>query len=469
MLIDLALAAVLPLGLAFDAAEHSNAVYHVACLAGDITCSRDLYEGLWHGTLQWSDRDQRQLDRWKQVVSRARAAAPPADSAPLLANFPSYYPSLRAQTAIVAAVAGAGSPGRVASATRAVVSVDDGVALQDVVQHFARRLRPWWLSTGRAVVASHIEQVRKTMTADHQALSAAVATFLGAELPGGRVFVHAVPSPAPAGDAATATVVREHFFVEVVTRDTATATLWKAMHELTHAYYDAAPAEVHATLMRQFVDAAEPGSPAFYTYFNEALATAVQLLVLERDGQSGGADQDTYRHPYIPRLARALLPIVRTALASGGSITQGIVDAYLKAGRTELGSVASSPAFTLAAAALIGADPHGPSKGAFGQAFHVWASTSSVEQWRRCQELSAVVFVTYAELAELRAAGQVPLPDLAGPQERFRAFAYTRPHNTRSRVVVLAARDVEAVAQLVGRLATLRRWMPTEGVFLTID
>jgi len=463
MLLEVALAAALPLAFAFDGAEHVNATYTVSCLAGHIACSRDLYDRLWHTELHWSDEDQRELDRWTQVIERAEHASPAIEPAPLLPNFQSYYPSVRARMAIVAAVSGAGSSGRVAAAAQGLVPAEDGAALQRVLQHFERRLRPWWRSTGAAVVARHIEQVRRGMTAEHLHTSAAVSSFMGARLPDARVFVHAVPSPAPAGDESAATVVQQHFFVEVVARDIARETIWKAMHELTHAYYDAAPAAVHTTLMRQFVASTEPSAPAFYTYFNEAIATAVQFVVLERDGEPLGSEEDGYRHPYIPRLARALLPVVRRVLAAGGSITQGVVEAYLAAGRASLGDRASSPAFTLASAALIGNDAHQPAITKFRRAFNVWFTVGTVDEWRKFEELSGVFFVTYPDLPP-----DLPtIPDL-DQASRHRAFAFTARHHSKSRVIVLAGRDAAAVAELVDRLAPVTSW-PNDGVFLVID
>ena len=42
-----------------DAAESANAVYHLACLAGHIPCTQDVFERFWHDTLQWTAADQR--------------------------------------------------------------------------------------------------------------------------------------------------------------------------------------------------------------------------------------------------------------------------------------------------------------------------------------------------------------------------------------------------------------------------
>jgi len=53
-----------------DAAESANAVYHLACLAGHIPCTQDVFERFWHDTLQWTAADQRELDAWEPASVR---------------------------------------------------------------------------------------------------------------------------------------------------------------------------------------------------------------------------------------------------------------------------------------------------------------------------------------------------------------------------------------------------------------
>jgi len=73
--------------------------------------------------------------------------------------------------------------------------------------------------------------------------------------------------------------------------DTAAAG-WVAVHEETHALYDLAPEDKKQALMQQFADSTDPSAGPFYEYLNEAVATAVQLLLLERNGKK---DDDPYR------------------------------------------------------------------------------------------------------------------------------------------------------------------------------
>src|SRR2546428_4180391 len=63
-----------------DGAESANAIYHLACLAGHIPCTQDVFERFWHDTLQWTAADQRELDAWTIGLKKVENAAgsPPA-------------------------------------------------------------------------------------------------------------------------------------------------------------------------------------------------------------------------------------------------------------------------------------------------------------------------------------------------------------------------------------------------------
>ena len=45
-----------------DLNERVNAVYHLACLARNISCSTDVFERFWKERLGWTDTDEAALD-----------------------------------------------------------------------------------------------------------------------------------------------------------------------------------------------------------------------------------------------------------------------------------------------------------------------------------------------------------------------------------------------------------------------
>src|SRR2546426_5085554 len=65
-----------------DGAESANAIYHLACLAGHIPCTQDVFERFWHDTLQWTAADQRELDAWIAGLGKVERAAGSPQAAP---------------------------------------------------------------------------------------------------------------------------------------------------------------------------------------------------------------------------------------------------------------------------------------------------------------------------------------------------------------------------------------------------
>ncbi len=80
------------------------------------------------------------------------------------------------------------------------------------------------------------------------------------------------------------------------------------------------------------------------------LATAVELLLCERTHQPLN---DPYTDLYIPRLGKAILPLLRTALARHATLWEGFTRPYLEAGRAALGEEADAPAFRFSCVALL--------------------------------------------------------------------------------------------------------------------
>lgn len=476
MFLELAFAAALPISFHYDADEWSNAAYNIVCLAEQIPCSKPLYEALWKDDLKWTDDDARHLDAWKSVVTRMAEALPPSGTAPLLPNYMTYHPQLKLRMSVAAAALASHSPDEFGRRIAPLVNAEDAETMRNTLVHYQRRLQPWWESTGAKLVEGHIRDVQAAMSDEDVTVSTRAAVFLNSQLASPDVYVHAVPSPSKGEKIASATVFENHFVVEITATDKASDTIWKALHELTHAYFDAAPEATHQAIMKQFVD--EPGGAPFYTYFNEALATAVQRMVIEQsarrtqqgaDGASapkaGAAEEDDggYRHPYIPRLARALEPVLRHALAGGSIVTDGFVADYIRAGRAELGSEATSPRFVFGSVALFANEPRYAAREAARNAFNVWFSVGSIESWRRFGETSAIFINDYDEVKGF----SEQIPDLEA-RMKHRGFAYVTPYRTQSRVLVLAGRDNITLLELIERVAALPS-VPAEGVFLTID
>src|SRR5207342_1053641 len=64
----------------------TNAVYHLACLGGSISCSRDIFERFWKDRLHESADDRQSVAAWQRLLASAVERAPEMKPSPLLIN-----------------------------------------------------------------------------------------------------------------------------------------------------------------------------------------------------------------------------------------------------------------------------------------------------------------------------------------------------------------------------------------------
>jgi hypothetical protein len=453
-----------------DAVERVNVVYNVACLAEQVPCTKAKYDKLW-AELKWSPADQAHLDRWRSIVRAAEMRARPAPESPLLANYPSFFPSIRQRQSILQSALDATSVNAFERHVASVVPADDARALAEVLRHFQTRLHPWWQRVGRHRTAG-ARGVERSLLPAQRDLMGRVAAFVQADPRIRDVYMHVVPSPDVSDDEASGTVVRNHFFMELVSVDAtrpdaaqaSEMVVSVALHELTHALYESAPPATHAAVMRQFVDAPDRNGPSMYAFLNEAIATAVQEIAAEVAHPGQASDEGSgYRHAYIARLGRAAVAPIKAALAAGRTLTDGFTGDYLRSGRAALGADADTLAFTFSAVALLAAEPMQPAVRALREAMGTSYSVDSLPEWRQAGELNAVFLVDYDDVRQF--ADRIPdLPQLL----THRGFAFITPYMTRSHVLVLSGRDADAVTALIKQLSPSKP-LPPDGAVLTLD
>ena len=97
------IAAAAPFQFHVDNAEFPNVVYHVCCLSDRVPCTKPQVDKFWHGELQWTPIDQRQLDAWNAALDgvAGRQVKPPESS--FLPNYATFYPGSAAVRRIIAA------------------------------------------------------------------------------------------------------------------------------------------------------------------------------------------------------------------------------------------------------------------------------------------------------------------------------------------------------------------------------
>ena len=452
-----------------------NAVYHAACLAESIPCSREVFDRFWKSQLSWSEADQSTLETWRRVMAAATAAAPARPAAPLLANTPRFHPAQAARSTLIVAALEASSPADLHVKAQNVVTAEDAAQLSRVVDHFEQRLRDWFKMAAGAEIQRRLKlaeqylgDIRFSNTVDK------MAAFLQAELPAPDLYVDVIVGPEPRSEDSAATQLGSHLLVEVVNATTSAGIASGAVHELTHYIYDRAPAEKHRALITQFVQSESVQAPALYTYLNEAIAVAAQALyepspAVTFQARSAGSYTTTkdegYRHPYVAPLGAAATLLVRDAVERKKSLFDGFVTRYMVAGTAALKEKAREPQFLLAQVGMLLPADGDAIRAAWLQAMFPQGSATFTNEpdADRFPDLNIVRFVRYDE---------VPIPGVTIPDLKslvtHRAFAYALPRGRRATTYVLAGRDTDAIMDAIRKLATLTT-LPSKGPVLTVD
>jgi len=445
----LAVAALAPLHFHVDLSEFANAVYHVACLTDRLACSKPIFAKFWNEEYHVTKEDADRFDDFRTTMESLENAAGEIPPAPFMPNFAGYYPPLRLRVRIMAAALGAKSAADFRRRAAPLAKPDTVDHLARVFDAVEQRLHPWWVSTGVPTVRPKLKGVEREMEKlGAPALARDVAAFLEAGDRTRDVYLHAIPSPGFAGSDAMASPTLNHFCMEIIHEFEAPAVTAIAVHELTHSLYELAPAEKKIALMRAFVDSPDPAAQGLYMYLNEAVATAVQLLLLERNGQH---DDDPYHNRYIPRLANATLPLVRDALRQHTTLFGDFAAQYLAAGRKALGEDTDSLAFRFSSPALLGEDEL---RGAFREGASLIFVATSEEDRQKFARLHVVRVMTY---------------DQAGSTDRTHRGVVTLRAQGHDRLeLLLVGRDTAAIGDLSHKVAEWKGPV-APGTLFTID
>jgi hypothetical protein len=158
--------APLDMRLHIDASLRTNAVYHVACLGGSISCSRDIFARFWKDRLHESVDDRQTVAAWQRLLAKAGDRAPEMKPSPLLINAVPMHPDGLTRRQVIAGLIETPSPDalqrRAPGLSRAEAS-----ELIGLVDRVERRLRPWWQAEGRRPTKARIQGVTDTARRNH--------------------------------------------------------------------------------------------------------------------------------------------------------------------------------------------------------------------------------------------------------------------------------------------------------------
>jgi hypothetical protein len=287
MLLLLAVAVAAPLRFHVDGTEFANTVYHTVCTTGYMSCSHDIYRRFWHEKYKAAPDDQRHFDAFNKVLDEIVNAAPAPRPQPFLPNDSSGQQGFDIVPRVEAAMFRSRSGADFRRQARKLITAAQADRIAEVLDYFGKRLHPWWVATGQPIVEKHIKDIRSELAKSGAEKTAAqVAAFLEAQPESQDFYLHVVPSPEYEGEHADGTAILSHFALELRHKATGSEAVWIAAHEFTHSMYALAPRARKDALMQQFVEAGDASGQAFYMYLNEAMATAVEILPAERQGQT---------------------------------------------------------------------------------------------------------------------------------------------------------------------------------------
>lgn len=455
------LAVAAPIHIHVDVAQFPNATHHLACISGRLPCTQASFEKYWHQQMQWGPADQAALDRWNSTMKTIVARQPQPQSIPFLANFTDWYPELVVVKKLIAAGLAASSEADFRKKAAGLALPEEIGWLSGSLEHFNKRLEPWWKETGRAYGESQrkaIEAQLKKLKAD--GLASNVAAFFEAELPVRNFYMHLIPRSDRTSKDATATFARNHMVVEMTDEMKPEGTVSIILHEMTHALYELAPVAKQRKLIGDFAGSSVPAAQALYAIMNEGLATAVQLDAMARAGQQ---DDDPYHHPFIPRIGKANAAPLAEAMKRGATLFSGYVDTYLKASETELGPELKSPRFLMTSGIVAEFGDMKTALAAFRENFPM-LSAASFSDRLTFPELNMAYLLPYDKLGVVEQAW----PMISAMAKEHRGLVFTGPRGNKGRVYVVAGRDEATVAELVQKLGAIRT-STGEGLVLTVE
>lgn len=435
-----------PVEFRFVASELANLTFQLDAMAGMGKAEGEAYRALWRQELRWDREDDWQLERWKSLRRRQKTGREPGRSgAPVRAvawppNYAGYYgQELGLDQDVRIAGLQAGSEKDYGKRLRRLLERREADGLVSVVKHFRPRFGRFWQTEALGQLRPKALQfealVRKH---DIAALAERLAVFSESKLgPRREAWFYLIAHPARFGKATVATMLRNHAPVELLESETPEERLAVIVHELVHYFYDRAPLERHMGLIAEFEAATPAWRMAAYSYLNEAVATAAQVLVERRlrtgadFGRWTASRRNVYSQPWVAALGLASYPLLERCLEGQCGLFHGFAGRYLAAAETALGERVAHPHFLLASRVVLTAgDELRAASRLFRERVPSIMHATGWEQLARFPGLPVVVLARDGE--------QAPMLERIGPGRN---------------VTVLTGKTAEAVEQEVGRFA----------------
>jgi len=451
------------------ASLRTNAVYHLACLGGSISCSRDIFERFWKNRLHESVDDRQTVATFRRLLASAADRAPEMEPSPLLINAIQMHPDGLARRRVIAGLietrSAAALQRRASGLSRAGAS-----ELIRLVDRVERRLRPWWRAEGERLAKARIQGVTETARRNQmmQALGR-MAQFLESVPPSRDAYVHAIAPPEPESKDYNATAILNHLPIEAVTAaNDPNEIVEGAVHEIAHYLYDYIPPDKHLALVNEFVASGAPSIAGIYSYLHEAMAISAQELygdALKNGASDVEDDGDTgYKHPYIPVLASVAAPLVKAAVARDEHLVGGFSRLYIAGALSKLEGRRNELPFVFAQAVLVTTSGNREFADAFQRTLFPVGTVrfNNLAKAEAFPDANLVQFSVYAEL------GAVREPQLVQLRDTRRGFAYTSLRGRGGYHLIVAGKSDEDILAVIGTLGDVDT-LVGPGLVVSID
>ena len=451
------------------ASLRTNAVYHLACLGGSISCSRDIFERFWKNRLHESVDDRQTVATFRRLLASAADRAPEMEPSPLLINAIQMHPDGLARRRVIAGLietrSAAALQRRASGLSRAGAS-----ELIRLVDRVERRLRPWWRAEGERLAKARIQGVTETARRNQmmQALGR-MAQFLESVPPSRDAYVHAIAPPEPESKDYNATAILNHLPIEAVTAaNDPNEIVEGAVHEIAHYLYDYIPPDKHLALVNEFVASGAPSIAGIYSYLHEAMAISAQELygdALKNGASDVEDDGDTgYKHPYIPVLASVAAPLVKAAVARDEHLVGGFSRLYIAGALSKLEGRRNELPFDFAQAVLVTTSGNREFADAFQRTLFPVGTVrfNNLAKAEAFPDANLVQFSVYAEL------GAVREPQLVQLRDTRRGFAYTSLRGRGGYHLIVAGKSDEDILAVIGTLGDVDT-LVGPGLVVSID
>ena len=454
-----------------DERAQANLIYQLDCMARTVSCTSDVFDQLWRGSLGFAGDDQTFLSDWAAARGEIQKKASSGErKLPVKSSVPIFDGRAQSDWDKIRAVEFASSNiDELRQAWAQFISAESIGKLAAVIEHFRPRFDPWWASNESSAV-QFMPGVEAAMRKAHAGeLLASAARLYGSELGDRRLSLHLFIQPRSKPGPSKAELVGSQLVVEMYSGEEAERRVPVIVHELAHHLFARMPAEKQALLADTLIETG-PAGMAAWNLFNEVQATVIGNMLAQRNLSTPerfqkylDTPQSFYADEAIDLGARATEQVFVAAFKKGGAMKASFPREFVDAMRAKMGDMLETPSQQLRSVVVNTADDTAPWAGKLHQMLRPWSMWSMsplggsevIARLNKYPGLSVVVVATPEQVPQLGAAAEVLGVTQDGVMSALgssRAIMLVTKRTSLAYAFVLVGRDARALNGLIAAL-----------------